>query len=184
MNFALHLAIAGLAFSAARVLATSPAAATAIWMLFVWRTPPRSDLFDSPLRRRLRVVSLLPKACRKANGNSAASNGRSASADMASSISTAFIPPLTARFSRPRRKPHHQRSPRHQPGRLAPSSGSGLPGERIRLCAIVRLNELKFCCFGRWPAWARRRQPGRSRTRSARHPAHSAQMPEPQRDLK
>ena len=26
---------------------------------------PRSDLFDSPLRRRLIVVSLLPKACRK-----------------------------------------------------------------------------------------------------------------------
>ena len=28
-------------------------------------------MFDSPLRRRLIVVSLLPKACRKANGNSA-----------------------------------------------------------------------------------------------------------------
>ena len=52
---------------------------------------PRSDLFDSPFRSRLRVVSLLPKASRKANGNSSGSKGRSASADTASSISIAFI---------------------------------------------------------------------------------------------
>ena len=33
----------------------------------VWRTPrQRRILFDSPLRRRLRVVSLLPKAARNA----------------------------------------------------------------------------------------------------------------------
>src|SRR5262245_1702142 len=92
MNLALALAVAGLALSAASVLPTAPGGATAIWILFVWRTPPgRSDLLDSPLRRRLRVVSLLPKACRKANGNSPPSNGCSARADIASSISTAFM---------------------------------------------------------------------------------------------
>jgi hypothetical protein len=55
------------------------------------RTPPRSDLFDAPARSRLIVVSLLPNACRNANGNSPPANGCSTSADMASSISTAFI---------------------------------------------------------------------------------------------
>jgi hypothetical protein len=35
MNFALALAVAALAFSVARVLVTSPEAATATWMLFV-----------------------------------------------------------------------------------------------------------------------------------------------------
>src|SRR3954466_14018778 len=42
-NFALARAVAGLAFSACRVFVTSPWAATAIWMLFVCSTPPRSD---------------------------------------------------------------------------------------------------------------------------------------------
>jgi len=51
--------------------------------------------FDSPLRSRLIVVSLLPKAARKANGNSAPSKGWSARADTAASISTAFIGPFT-----------------------------------------------------------------------------------------
>ena len=37
-------------------------------MLLVWRTPPRSDLFDAPARNLLIVVSLLPKASRKAYG--------------------------------------------------------------------------------------------------------------------
>ena len=41
-------------------------------------------------RSRLMVVSLLPKACKKANGNSPASNGCSTSAEIACSISTAF----------------------------------------------------------------------------------------------
>jgi hypothetical protein len=35
MNFALALDVAGLAFNAARVFVTSPAGATAIWMLLV-----------------------------------------------------------------------------------------------------------------------------------------------------
>src|SRR5713101_6369830 len=60
-------------------------------MLFVCRTPPKSDLFDAPARSRLIVVFLLPKACRKANGNSTKSNACSARVEMASSISTAFI---------------------------------------------------------------------------------------------
>jgi hypothetical protein len=38
------------------------------------------------------VVALLPKANRKANGNSSPSKGSSANADIASSISTAFMP--------------------------------------------------------------------------------------------
>jgi hypothetical protein len=67
MNFALAFVVAGLAFSAPRVLVTSPGGLTAMWMLFVCRTPPRSDLFDAPERSRLIVVSLFPKACRKAN---------------------------------------------------------------------------------------------------------------------
>ncbi len=37
-----------------------------VWMLLVWRTPPRSDLFVAPLRRRWIVVALFPKASRKA----------------------------------------------------------------------------------------------------------------------
>ena len=43
-----------------------------------------------PARSRLIVVSLLPKASRKANGKFSGSNGCSASCEMASSISTAF----------------------------------------------------------------------------------------------
>ena len=82
-----------------------------MWMLLVWRTPPRSDLFDAPARSRLIVVSLLPKASRKANGNSPASNGCSASAEMASSISTAF------NASRPPAKPSMQRQACHEVGR-------------------------------------------------------------------
>ena len=39
-------------------------AQVAMWMLLVCSTPPRSDLFDTPVRRRLRVVSLFPKASR------------------------------------------------------------------------------------------------------------------------
>jgi hypothetical protein len=84
----------GRAFSAAKVFVTSPGEETAIWILLVCRTPPRSDLFDAPARSRLIVVSLFPNACRKANGNSPLSKGCSASAEMASSISTAFIKPL------------------------------------------------------------------------------------------
>ena len=38
------------------------------------------------------VVTLLPKANRKANGNSSPSKGSSANSDIASSISTAFMP--------------------------------------------------------------------------------------------
>jgi hypothetical protein len=54
-------------------------------------TAPRSDLFDAPERSRLSVVSLFPNACRNANGKSTESNGCSARADIASSISTAFM---------------------------------------------------------------------------------------------
>ena len=64
---------------------------TLMWMLLRWSTPPTLELFDAPERRRLTVVSLLPNARSNAKGNSPASNGRSASADIASSISTAFI---------------------------------------------------------------------------------------------
>ena len=49
------------------------------------------DAFDSPLRSRLMVVSLLPNATKKSNGNAAASNGCCARLEMASSISTAFM---------------------------------------------------------------------------------------------
>ena len=62
-----------------------------MWMLLRWSTPPRSEPFDAPERSRLIVVSLLPNARRNVKGNSPASNSRSASADTASSISTAFI---------------------------------------------------------------------------------------------
>ena len=54
------------------------------------KNPPTSDLLDVPDRRRLIVVALLPNASKNAKGNSSASNGCSASLDMASSISTAF----------------------------------------------------------------------------------------------
>jgi hypothetical protein len=40
---------------------TSPGTTTAMWILLVCRTPPRSDLLDSPLRKRSSVVSLLSK---------------------------------------------------------------------------------------------------------------------------
>jgi hypothetical protein len=66
MNFALALTVAGLALRAASVWVTRPASHVKMWMLLVWRTPPRSDLFDAPARRRLMVVALLPKASRKA----------------------------------------------------------------------------------------------------------------------
>ena len=66
MNFALALAVAGLSLSALSAFGTEPGSQVRMWMLLVWRTPPRSDLFDAPARRRLMVVSLLPKASRKA----------------------------------------------------------------------------------------------------------------------
>src|SRR5690606_42158400 len=88
---ALALAVAGLALGAASVCVTPPASQVRMWMLLVWRTPPRSDLFDAPARRRLMVVALLPNASRKAYGNSFRSNGFSASSEMACSISTAFM---------------------------------------------------------------------------------------------
>lgn len=86
----LALVVAGLSFRAARVLVTSPGVQTLMWMLLRWRTPPISELFEVPLRSRLMVVALLPKASRNRYGNSAATNGCSASSDIASSISTAF----------------------------------------------------------------------------------------------
>jgi hypothetical protein len=63
---ALASAVAGLAFSACRVVVTWPGSQGAMWMLLVCSTPPRSDLLVAPLRRRLSVVSLFPKAWRKA----------------------------------------------------------------------------------------------------------------------
>ena len=68
MNLALALAVAGLSLSAVRVFVTCPASHVRMWMLLVWRTPPRSDLFEAPARSLLIVVSLLPKASRKAYG--------------------------------------------------------------------------------------------------------------------
>jgi hypothetical protein len=76
----------------ARLFETSPAGQTAMWMLLRWSTPPSmSEALDVPVRSRFMVVSLFPKASRSANGNSAASKGFCTSADMTSSISTAFI---------------------------------------------------------------------------------------------
>ena len=49
-----------------RLASPAPASQVRMWMLLVWSTPPRSDLFDAPARRRLMVVALLPKASRKA----------------------------------------------------------------------------------------------------------------------
>src|SRR6056297_388524 len=60
-------------------------------MLLAWSTPPWSDLFEVPVRRRLMVVALLPNASRKAKANSSGSKGTSENAEIASSISTAFI---------------------------------------------------------------------------------------------
>jgi hypothetical protein len=62
MNLAFAWAVAGLALSAARLFVTSPGGQTATWILFVCRTPPKSDLFVAPARSRLMVVSLFPKA--------------------------------------------------------------------------------------------------------------------------
>src|SRR5664280_2727489 len=59
-------AAAGLLRSAVSVRVTSPALQVAMWTWLVWRTPPRSDLLYAPARRRLIVVSLLPKASRMA----------------------------------------------------------------------------------------------------------------------
>src|SRR5688500_9418200 len=70
-------------------------------MLFVWRTPPKSDLLDAPERSRLIVVSLFPKACRNAKGNSAGSKTCTARAEIASSISTAFMLPLPQMYFYP-----------------------------------------------------------------------------------
>ncbi len=59
----------GFARSAASVAVTSPSGQTLMWMLLRWSTPPgRSDWFVLPARRRLSVVSLFPKASRKAKG--------------------------------------------------------------------------------------------------------------------
>jgi hypothetical protein len=83
--------VLGLAFSSASFLEAAPIEQTAIWTLFTCSTPITSDLLVAPARSFLMVVSLLPKASRNANGNSAASNGRSARSLTASAISTAFI---------------------------------------------------------------------------------------------
>ena len=64
--------------------------ATWMWMLLRWRTPPVSDRFVVPARRRL-IVFLFPNASKKAKGNSSGSKGSSARRETASSISTAFI---------------------------------------------------------------------------------------------
>lgn len=49
-------------------------------------TPSRLDLLASPLRNRLIVVVLLPKASRNRNGKASASKGSPASTETASSI--------------------------------------------------------------------------------------------------
>ena len=54
------------ALSLASACPTCPGAQVRMWMLLVWRTPPTSDLFVVPVRSRLSVVSLLPKAARNA----------------------------------------------------------------------------------------------------------------------
>ncbi|RMU66523.1 hypothetical protein ALP29_200361 [Pseudomonas syringae pv. avii] len=92
MNFDFAFVVAGLARNALRVSPTVPASHTAIWMLLRSSTPPAiSDPLLLPARSRLRAVSLLPNAARKANGNSAVSKGWRASSDIADSISTAFM---------------------------------------------------------------------------------------------
>src|SRR3546814_19720746 len=91
MMLALARVVAGLARSASSLAVTLPVSATAMWMLLVCRTPPTSDLFDAPDLSFLRVVSLLPNACRNAKGNSSRSKGVAAKAVTASSISTAFL---------------------------------------------------------------------------------------------
>lgn len=63
-----------------------------------------SDLFDAPARNRFIVVALLPKASRNAYGKVAASNGCSASSDIACSISTAF------NYSSPLAYPSHSKA--------------------------------------------------------------------------
>src|SRR5690606_10982128 len=92
MNLALALVVAGLARSALSVSPTLPDSHTLMWMWLRNSTPPgTSEWLLLPVRRRLRVTSLLPNAARNANGNSAASKGWSASSEMACSISTAIM---------------------------------------------------------------------------------------------
>ena len=90
MNFAFALAVAGLAFSAARVFVTSPGGQTAIWMLLRLQDAAQVGLVRcaraQPLDRRFLVAEGLKEGERKLP----ASNGCSASAEIASSISTAF----------------------------------------------------------------------------------------------
>ena len=68
-NFALERVVAALAFSAVSVDVVSPSGDTLMWMLLRCRTPPRSELFVAPERRRLIVVVLFPKASRNSKGN-------------------------------------------------------------------------------------------------------------------
>jgi len=76
INLALAFVVAGLARNALRVSPTVSASHTAIWMLLRWSTPPgTSDALLLPVRKRLRAVSLLPKAAKNENGNSVASKG-------------------------------------------------------------------------------------------------------------
>lgn len=93
-SLSLSRAVAGLSRNAVRVIATSPGVQTFRLMLFRWRTPPRLDLFESPLRSFLRVVSVFPNGSRKANGNLSRSNGCSTSVETAPEISTSFIPQI------------------------------------------------------------------------------------------
>jgi hypothetical protein len=65
-NFAFCRSVCGLSRSRRSVSIVSPGSATAIWMLFRWRTPPTSDLLVVPVSRRLIVASLFPKAARNA----------------------------------------------------------------------------------------------------------------------
>src|SRR6185369_2889751 len=96
MNLALAWPVFGLARSVASVSPTLPISHTAMWMLLRWSTPPgRSEALESPLRRRLSVVSLLPNAARNEKGNSAASKEARANSEIACSISTAFMRELT-----------------------------------------------------------------------------------------
>lgn len=84
-----------------------------------------NDLFtlldmQGPVRKRFRVVSLLPKAARKANANSTALNGCRANSEMACSISTAFMDQfacMTSFGSHPpevRKSTQHHKAPRIQ----------------------------------------------------------------------
>ncbi len=78
------------------------------------RHPSTSDLLVFPLRSRLSVVALFPKASRNINGNSAASKLASARSETAYSISTAFIFELNSQLKGTTGSRSHSEATREQ----------------------------------------------------------------------